>query len=258
MPVSARRSVVLPWSMWPAVPTTTLGTGARAQPRRPRALPARLQRRGERLVVRGFDRPQVRARPPVLDPPDDRRRPARSRASSRSRRRALDRHRPRRQRLAGQRPAADRRSDLGDARPQHPRGDRGRLAHPARPTGVASCRHTGISRVATPARYSASVAATAARITLSGRIARASGSLPQLRDEVRAPDDEPGLRPADELVAAERHEVGAVGESLARASARGRARTPPCPAAHPSRGRPRGSRRAHAPRPRARAGRAPP
>ena len=40
--------------------------------------------------------------------------------------------------------------------------------------------------------------------------------LPESRDEVGAADDEPGLGPADELVAAERHEVRPVGQPLAR------------------------------------------
>src|SRR5689334_5545722 len=43
-------------------------------------------------------------------------------------------------------------------------------------TGIASIRHTGISRTARPDRYNPSVRATPAIVDLSGRIARASGS----------------------------------------------------------------------------------
>ena len=77
--------------------------------------------------------------------------------------------------------------------------------------------------MARPARYSPSVAATPASVTLSGRIARASGSRAHPGDEVRPADDEPGLRPADQLVAAERHEVGAGRQALGRHGLMGQA-----------------------------------
>ena len=44
--------------------------------------------------------------------------------------------------------------------------------------------------------------------------------LPQLRDQVGAPDDDPGLRPAEQLVARARHEVGALGERVDARTAR--------------------------------------
>ena len=130
--------------------------------------------RRRRAPARPFAGPAPRA---GLDPADDRRaaapqraRPARSRPApaiatpddgsvSPGQRAAADR-RPRSRR---RRPVADgRRDGFGPARSPS--------------TGAAIIRQTGTSASARPARYSPSVAATAASVTLSGRIARASGS----------------------------------------------------------------------------------
>ena len=92
---------------------------------------------------------------------------------------------------------------------------RARRSSPRRPA-LQTWRQTGISACATPARYSRSVAASAARITLSGRIARASGSRRSRSTRSARPGDDPRLRPADELVAGERHEVRAGREALGR------------------------------------------
>ena len=62
---------------------------------------------------------------------------------------------------------------------------------------------------------------------------------PQLSTSVGAPDDDPGLRAAEQLVAREADEVGAAGEARGRRSARRRDR-----AARPSRDRRRGAARA--------------
>ena len=195
--------------------------------RQPCAASAAVSRGGQRRVVAGLHRSQVedhRARARSA-----RRRPATrpgARASSASGAAAGSADGARRQRLARQRPAADGRlgvDDLGAAR-RSPR----RSPRPGRRRSVdgwpRSGARPGSRATATPARYSASVAATAASIDLVGPHRAGERVLAQPGDEVGAADDEPGLRPADQLVAAERHEVGAGGEALARASARGRGR----------------------------------
>ena len=162
-------SVVLPWSMWPAVPMTTVigsadarrGAAERASARPAAGSTVRRSRMTRPLSIRADDRRGRRAAAPraaVAPTPADRRP-------------------DRREGLAGQRAAADRR--LGRRPTSQPcRGRRERLGAPARSpsTGVAIIRQTGISSSARPARYRPSVAATAASVTLSGRIARASGS----------------------------------------------------------------------------------
>ena len=96
IPVSARSRLVLPWSMWPAVPTTTvIGRAVRRVRRRPRepadadATIARARSSSSRRV----DRPQVEHHPAVLDPADDRR-VARSGAPRAARPRPGQRERP--------------------------------------------------------------------------------------------------------------------------------------------------------------------
>ena len=203
MPVSARRSVVLPWSMWPAVPTTTLAAGRRAQPRRPRARDRRLAapRRAPRRpparpsAGRGATTPSsIRPTTAGVAGPQPREQPVR--------RRPGERHGPRRQRLARQRAAADR--GLGPRRRGAP-GHRGaaiarRPAPPSSRTGAAICRQTGISRDGDARPGTApSVAATAARITLSGRIARASGSRRSFATRSARPTTNPACGPPTSL-----------------------------------------------------------
>ena len=68
-----------------------------------------------------------------------------------------------------------------------------------------------------PARYASATYCIAASVTLSARTARRQ-RMPRARgDQVGAPDDHPGLRAAEQLVARERHERGAVGDRLADA-----------------------------------------
>ena len=105
IPVSARSSVVLPWSMWPAVPTTTVIRGSAPGP----GLAPRPLARAS-VVAPARDRPEVehdarharRGRRPAGSP-------ARRRAASADRRPAPAITSPTDgERLAGQRPAADR------------------------------------------------------------------------------------------------------------------------------------------------------
>ena len=212
MPVRARRRVVLPWSMWPAVPTTTVTR--RSSPSRQRARDCV----GERHVVAGLDGPQVEDAPrPSSMRPTTGGAPAGAAPAARPARRPDARRRT----TAASGPAASRRRRSPRCR-RHARrrGRPPRRSPSARASRSAtrrarSWRHTGISRARRrPARYSPSVAATAASITLSGRIARASGSLRSRATRSARPTTNPGLRAADQLVAAERHEVGAGGEAL--------------------------------------------
>ena len=117
MPVSARSSVVLPWSMWPGRPDDDGHVGRRRASRpawasaAPRAAASAASSAGSTVRRSSSDRA-------VLDPPDDgrdRRRGA-ARASA-SRRPAGDDQTDRLERLARQRPAADRRRHLRHRRP---------------------------------------------------------------------------------------------------------------------------------------------
>ena len=211
MPVSARSSVVLPWSMCPAVPMTTVTSDRVERPaRRPRAE----RRRRARL-----DGPQVEHDAPVLDPPDDRRRRrAGASPSSRVGRPAARSPRPTTQGLAGQRAAADRR-----ARARRPR--RRRRAARATRLGPRAQRlgrrrdhppDRDLGRPPGPARYSPRVAATRGQRHLVGSHRAGQRVAAHPRDQVGPPDDEPGLRPADQLVAAERDDVRAGRQALGR------------------------------------------
>ena len=228
MPVSARSSVVLPWSMWPAVPTTTvmppsgerpLATAARER-RRPRAgstvrrssthrgRPRSARRRPAIAVPERGEQPVRRPRPRAPRPTDGSVSPGQRSATDRRAQRRRPRRAPPSRAASASARAAERRRPGRD----HP---------PDRDVGRGAAR-PGTGRGSRP---------RAASVTLSGRIARASGSRRIRAIEVGPPDDEPGLRPADELVAAERDEVGAGRQALARASARGPARRPRCRAA---------------------------
>ena len=210
MPVRARRSVVLPWSMWPAVPTTTVIA---------RSARARSTRRGEVGVLRRRRRCAGRARP---GPSSIRpmtigvaRRGARARTGVAEPAPAAPGRPTAGSRRAASRPPTVERERRRPGRVAEPRRERHRPAARGRRAASASIRQTGISVVARPARYSPSVAATPAIVTLSGSHRPGERVAPEPRDEVGATDDEPGLRPADELVAAERHEVGAGRQALA-------------------------------------------
>ena len=81
-------------------------------------------------------------------------------------------------------------------------------------SGSPSIRSTGISaRARSGSRASASVPSSAASVSLSARSARCSGCRRRRLDELRAPDDDAGLRAAEQLVAREADEVGAGGEA---------------------------------------------
>jgi hypothetical protein len=77
-----------------------------------------------------------------------------------------------------------------------------------------------------PARYRRSTASSAARVSLSTRSARLSGLLLDPRDQVGAADDEAGLRAAQQLVAAERDQIGAGGQRLRTVGSCGRPQRP--------------------------------
>ncbi len=83
------------------------------------------------------------------------------------------------------------------------------------------------------------------------------GILPKSRDQVGPPDDQPGLRPPDELVTREEDQVGARRRGVRPASARVRARTRRCRAGRRIRGRPPPGHRGHGPARRAEPGPAP-
>ena len=197
MPVSARRSVVLPWSMWPAVPMTTLGAGRASA----MAAEGGAHRRGQRRVVGRLDGSQVEhdravarsaRRPPASRPAagassrsgsadGDARPPAtgapgpaatRRRPSPRPRRRSHRRRSPRRPPPPGRRAA--RRARRSGARP-------GCRASPRRPGRARG------SRRPRPAA------------TLSGRIARASGSLRSRATRSARPTMSPACGPPTSL-----------------------------------------------------------
>ena len=172
IPVSARSSVVLPWSMWPAVPMTTVIRSRRPDGPDDRAARAAssagsIVRRSSHTApastraMTGGSAPRSRAasaagrlptirRPtdssvsPGSDPP-----PTAEVIEAISTRSGIDSG------IAARTPAARTRSSSAVA---------------------AIIRQTGIRVVASPARYKPSVAARAARMTFSGRTARASGS----------------------------------------------------------------------------------
>ena len=76
-------------------------------------------------------------------------------------------------------------------------------------------RNVGMSSAsAADSRYSRSVASSAAIVSLPQRNARCSGFLLDLIHARRRADDQTGLRPAQHLVAAERHDVGAERDPL--------------------------------------------
>ena len=137
LPVSARTSHVLPWSMWPAVPTVS---GMRHEPRAA-ATAAATSSTSSSVSVR-----QSRSRPAVADDADHRRLAARGADGEL----VLDRAGEARQLGERQRAAADARDrllDLAAGRRREPLGPR---AH--RLGGSSSIRSTGTSRRALGSR----------------------------------------------------------------------------------------------------------
>ena len=138
------------------------------------------------------------------------------------------------------RAATRRRRSSAGPRASTPSPSRGRSASArarSASSGVAIIRQTGMSVVARPARYRPSVSATPGHRDLVRSHRPGQRVAPHPGDEVRATDDEAGLRPADELVAAERHDVRAGGQALRRHRLVGQPVRRPCRAARPSRGR---------------------
>ena len=206
----------MPWSMWPAVPMTTVI-------RRPPVATAWCQGTHERLaqrrVVHRVDRAQVEQDRSVLDPRHDGR-VAGPQPASQSIGRAPDHDQPDRlERLAGQRPATDRRLHLGHRPGNGPR-DRPRQQRVGpraeRPRVAAIIRQTGISVVGPTGAIEPQGRRQRGEDDLLRSDRAGERVLPDPGDEVRAPDDQPGLRPADQLVAAERHDVRAGRQPLAR------------------------------------------
>ena len=133
------------------------------------------------------------------------------------RRRRRDREPGRRQRLPGSEPpptvaSVDDATSVASRRAR-PRSGAARASSSS--TARAIIRQTGISDSARAGRGTARASRRRRRAsTLSGRIARASGSRRIRATRSARPTTKPGLRPADELVAAERDDVRAGGEPL--------------------------------------------
>ena len=211
-PVRARRSVVLPWSMWPAVPTTTLIRRGRGQPvaerrpgraiarrRRARRSAGRTRARRPRPAPRGSGAPGAQR---GRQPRGDGRRPRPGRTTAASGRAATRRPRRRapRPRRGARRP---------DAQPRDPLGPR-RSSLAAR----AIVRQTGMSS----ARPPGAVEPERRRDRREDRLVRPdrAGERVAAHAAPRGPaaHDQPRLRPADQLVAAEQDDVGAGREAL--------------------------------------------
>ncbi len=231
VPVSALTSADLPWSMCPAVPRTSDGAvgsltvaysaSAAASASTTTASSSADSVRGSisrrsswmRAMTCGSPRPQARlelrhadaarvapprrpwgCRPCGSAPP-----PARETSSA-----TRPRQRPRRQRRRDA-----RRQRLG----AHAR---------SRTAGAVSMRSVGISRSA-PARgrgRARSVTSSAASVILSSRSARASGCFLRRAITCALAHEDARLRPAEQLVARARHEVGARRDRRCRRSAR--------------------------------------
>ena len=188
-PVSARTSAVLPWSMWPAVPTRQRGARARRPPRaRPRRRRASAGRAGAgpswmRPITGGS---AARSRGgELLGVARRARRPGPGSSSSGS-------APPPTFAVASTTSPADRRRE--------PLGARARVlerASAAPGSPAARARARGRARASRR---------SAARQSLSIRTARASGWRRQAAIASRVPTITPGLRPAEQLVAAEAHD----------------------------------------------------
>ena len=183
-PVSARTSHVLPWSMWPAVPTVS---GMRRRRRRPRR--AR-RRRGCGSRAGAFRR--------------GRSRPRRLAGAERRGELLLERAGEARQLGEGERAAAHTGDGLLD-RPAGQLGEAlgagansgGRLADHPQHRDVAVERQRPLER---------------RERELVGPESPLERVAAESLDELGATDDDAGLRAAEQLVAREAHEIGAGGE----------------------------------------------
>ncbi len=166
-------------------------------------------RGGGRLGLLVGQRQAVEQEAAVADDPDDGRLAGAERAGERLLERAREaRQLGERQRAAAD--AADRLLDLAAGRGGKPFRA---LAH-GRAVCCASVRRTGIRSGASS--WSRSVPSSAASESLSIRSARWSGCRRSRSTSVGAAQHDPGLRPAEQLVAGEADEVGAGLERLAR------------------------------------------
>ena len=196
MPVSARTSVVLPWSMCPAVPTVS-GTRARA---------ARAATDDGRHLVRlgVVERAAVEQRAAVADDADDRR----LALAQRRRERLLDRAREARQLGERQRAAADARDRLLDLAADRRREPLGAGAHVLGDGLAQHPQHRDLAGHA-PARGERERPLERGERELVGAERALERMAAQTLDEVGPAGDDPRLRPAEQLVAREADEVGA-------------------------------------------------
>ena len=155
-----------------------------------------------------------------------------------------ERHAPGRQRLTGQRPAADGGADLDDrgrACAVEGGGERlGSLAECLQRHGDHLPDRDRAFRAAGPIQPERGSHGGERRLVRSHRSRQRVLAHP--RNEVRAPDDQPGLRTADQLVAAERDNVRTGRKPLAWHRLVGEPKARPCPGARHCPGRPPRSR----------------
>ena len=233
MPVRARSRVVLPWSMWPAVPTTTVTRRRAPAARRSRARRRPRRRRGSTVRRSKHDRV-------VHDPGEDRpaSRPQRARGPASATRPATAT--PADGSVSpGSEPPPTVDSSSTTRAPSGPpsAGDRGAPALAARDVAPRSSARPGSRVAARPGPVEREGRGDAGEDRLVRPDRARERVAPEPRDEVGPADDQPRLRPAHELVAAEQSRGRRRPPAAPRASARGRARTPPCRAARRSRGR---------------------
>ena len=186
MPVSARTSAVLPWSMWPAVPSVS----ARAAVTQARDGRVRV---AERAAVEQ-ERPSPRARDGGI-----------ALAQGAAAVGAPSSRTPRGSSASGSAPPPTRASRLDDLAAERGRERLGAGAHVVERL-ERHAQHGQPARASAGSRCRRSVASSAASERRSRRSARASGWRRQARPRRRA-DDDPGLRAAEQLVAAEADEV---------------------------------------------------
>ena len=195
LPVSARTSHVLPWSMWPAVPTVS---GMRRPRRRPRRAP-RPRACGSRAAAGRRARSRHRRLVPA----------------QRRGERLLDRAGERRQLVQRQRAAADARRPSPRPRRRRRLRDARRARAPLRRLAQhAQHRHLGERALGVEIEQQRPLERGEAELVDAQRAVERMA--PQPLDEVGAADDDPRLRAAEQLVAAEADEVGAGGERRAR------------------------------------------
>ena len=201
IPVRARTRVDLPWSTWPAVATTC----TRAEPEPEPAADEAGQRLGQHRVVGRIDRAQVADGATVVDPGDDRRVVGPQGGGVV----AVEADAGRRQVVPGHRPPARHRHRVAR------RADAQRLGPP--PQLVDRQRAMRQNGMASPSR-----AQVGQRRLLQGgqhQTARPQGPAQRMAGagghHVGPAGDHPGLGPAEQLVAGERHRRRAGRQRLA-------------------------------------------